>query len=88
MNGFSASSSTKLCMRWLIPMPVRPAMHTGIQPPLGVTEIAQPCSSAAWIDVVPARKVASKSAEARGDPGSEFVRTFDHWLSRPVNGLV
>src|SRR5512139_4141223 len=34
-------------------MPVRPAMHTGTQPPLGVTEIAQPLSSAAWIEVVP-----------------------------------
>ena len=54
LYGFSASSSTKLCMRWLIPMPVRPAMTAGIQPPLGVTETTQPSSSAAWMDVVPA----------------------------------
>jgi len=47
LNGFSASSSTKLCIRWLIPMPLLPAMHAGNHPPLGVTEIAQPFSSAA-----------------------------------------
>jgi hypothetical protein len=43
-------------MRWLMPMPVLPAIQAGSQPPLGVTEIAQPFSSAAWIEVVPARK--------------------------------
>ena len=52
-------SSTKLCMRWLMPMPVRPAMTAGIQPPLGVTDTTQPSSSAASIEVVPARKPSS-----------------------------
>jgi len=35
-----------------MPIPVRPAMQTGNQPPLGVTETTQPFSSAAWIEVV------------------------------------
>ena len=41
-------------MRWLMPMPVRPAIAAGIHPPLGVTETTHPCSSAAWTEVVPA----------------------------------
>ena len=47
-------------MRWLMPMPVFPAMQTGFQPPDGVTETTQPSSSAASIEVVPARKPSSK----------------------------
>jgi hypothetical protein len=54
LNGFSAGSNTNDCARWLRPMPVRPAITAGIQPPLGVTEMTQPSASAAWIDVVPA----------------------------------
>ena len=54
LYGFSAGSITKLCMRWLSPTPVRPAMTAGIHPPLGVTDTTQPFSSAAWMDVVPA----------------------------------
>ena len=46
LNGFSASSSTKLWARWLIPMPVRPAITAGIQPPLGVMDTTHPASSA------------------------------------------
>ena len=41
------------CMRWLRPMPVRPAMTAGIQAPLGVIETTQPSASAAITDVVP-----------------------------------
>ena len=37
-------------------------MTAGVQPPLGVTETAQPLSSAAWMLVVPNRKVRSNSA--------------------------
>src|SRR6185295_9834635 len=53
LNGFSAGSSTKLCIRWLRPIPVLPAITAGVQPPLGVTDTTQPLSSAASIDVVP-----------------------------------
>ena len=49
-----ARRCTKLCMRWLRPMPVWPAMTAGIQPPLGVTETTQPSASAASTEVVPA----------------------------------
>jgi hypothetical protein len=60
LNGDMASSSTNACMRWLMPMPVVPAIVAGIQPPLGVTETTQPSSSAASIDVVPAVNASSK----------------------------
>ena len=59
LNGFIFGVSTKLCIRWLSPTPVEPAINAGIQPPLGVTETTQPSASAAWIEVVPARKLAS-----------------------------
>jgi hypothetical protein len=44
---------TKLCALWLSPIPVRPAITAGIQPPLGVTDTTHPFSSAASIEVVP-----------------------------------
>ena len=47
LYGFSDGSRTKLCMRWLIPMPVLPAMQAGSQPPLGVMDTSQPSASAA-----------------------------------------
>ena len=47
LYGLMRLSSTKLCMRWLRPTPLRPAIKAGIQPPLGVTEITQPSASAA-----------------------------------------
>ena len=53
LNGPSAGSVTKLCIRWLRPTPVCPAMTAGTQPPLGVTETTQPSASAASIEVVP-----------------------------------
>jgi len=59
LNGLSASSSTNACIRWLMPIPVRPAMHAGTHAPLGVTETTHPFSSAASIDVVPARNASS-----------------------------
>jgi hypothetical protein len=49
-------------MRWLSPMPVRPAIVAGTQPPLGVTDTSQPFASAAITVVVPLLKPASKSA--------------------------
>ena len=54
LNGFSRSSSTKLCIRWLMPTPVRPAMVTGSHPPLGVMDTTHPSASAACTEVVPA----------------------------------
>ncbi|MNI63200.1 hypothetical protein D3C85_997440 [compost metagenome] len=59
LKGFSVESSTKLCIRWLMPMPVLPAMQAGNQPPLGVTETTQPSLSAASIEVVPLHKRSS-----------------------------
>src|SRR6266545_3476398 len=46
-------------MRWLMPMPVFPAMTAGTQPPEGVTETTQPSASAASTEVVPAWKASS-----------------------------
>src|SRR5262249_58551031 len=66
LNGFSFGSSTKLCMRWLRPTPVRPAITAGVQPPLGVTDTAHPLASTASTLVVPRRKVRSYSAIAVG----------------------
>ena len=54
LYGFSVESVTKLCMRWLSPTPVSPAITAGIHPPLGVIETTHPSASAAWIEVVPA----------------------------------
>ena len=53
LYGPSSARVTKLCARWLSPIPVRPAITAGTHPPLGVTETTQPASSAAWIEVVP-----------------------------------
>ena len=53
LNGFSAGSVTKLCMRWLRPTPVLPAITAGTHPPLGVTETTHPSASAASTVVVP-----------------------------------
>ena len=47
-------------------MPVWPAITAGTQPPEGVTETAQPSSSAASTLVVPRRNVRSNSASAVG----------------------
>ena len=55
LNGLIASSITNACMRCDMPKPVLPAMNAGTQPPLGVIDTTQPCSSAAWTEVVPAR---------------------------------
>src|SRR5438045_2235369 len=57
LNGFSTSSSTKLCMRCERPIPVLPATTAGIQPPLGVTDTTQPSLSAVITEVVPAKKL-------------------------------
>ena len=54
LKGHLPRRVTKLCARWLSPIPVRPAITAGIHPPLGVTETTQPSSSAASIEVVPA----------------------------------
>src|SRR5690606_39479074 len=35
LNGLIRESSTKLCRRWLMQMPVFPAIHDGTHPPLG-----------------------------------------------------
>jgi len=59
LNGLMASSRTKACIRWLMPMPVVPAIAAGIQPPLGVIDTTHPSASAAWMDVVPARNASS-----------------------------
>src|SRR5687768_5499499 len=53
LNGLRVESNTKLCIRWLMPMPEFPAMHAGTQPPLGVMETTQPSLSAASTVVVP-----------------------------------
>src|SRR4029079_12471518 len=53
LKGFSEEVMTKLCMRWLIPTPVFPAIQAGNQPPLGVMDTTQPSLSAASTDVVP-----------------------------------
>ena len=66
LNGFSASSRTKLWARWLRPMPVFPATTAGIQAPLGVRETTQPASSAAWIEVVPCLMLTSSLASSSG----------------------
>src|SRR5215475_14380925 len=47
-------------------MPVWPAITAGVQPPLGVTDTAQPLSSAASTLVVPNRNVRSNSAMDTG----------------------
>ncbi len=59
LKGFLDSSRTKLWARWLRPTPVVPAMTQGTQAPLGVTETTQPSLSAAWMEVVPVRKLSS-----------------------------
>jgi hypothetical protein len=53
LNGPSAGSVTKLCSRWLIPTPVRPAITAGTHPPLGVMLTTHPSASAVCTDVVP-----------------------------------
>src|SRR4051812_30937979 len=78
LNGFSLASSTKLCMRWLKPTPVCPAITAGVQPPLGVTDTAQPFSSVASTLVVPSRKLRSYSASAVGL----------HSFALPVDGIL
>ena len=73
-------------MRWLRPMPVRPAITAGTHPPDGVTETTQPSSSAASMDVVSAVK-ASMYCCSSGDfgLGPPSVR---HFSRSAVNGLV
>ena len=53
LYGPSTSWTTNDWARWLMPMPVLPAMTAGIHPPDGVMDTTHPSSSAAWIDVVP-----------------------------------
>src|SRR5690606_36622624 len=53
LNGLIRESSTKLCRRWLMPMPVFPAIHAGTHPPLGVMDTTHPSASAASTLVVP-----------------------------------
>src|ERR1041385_3524607 len=62
LYGPSAGSVTKLCIRWLRPTPVRPAMAPWPQPPLGVTDTTQPSESAASIEVVPRLNCSRKSS--------------------------
>ena len=73
-------------MRWLRPMPVWPAITAGTQPPLGVTETAQPFSSAASTLVVPRRKVRSNSGE-RASGVAAGIRLC-HCSRIAVKGLV
>src|SRR5829696_6833930 len=54
LYGPSFGSVTKLCARWLSPIPVRPAITAGTHPPLGVIDTTHPSASADSIDVVPA----------------------------------
>ncbi len=54
LKGPSCASVTKLCIRWLSPTPVRPAMTAGTHPPLGVMDTTHPSASAASMLVVPA----------------------------------
>jgi hypothetical protein len=90
LYGFSEASSTKLCMRCDRPMPVSPAMKAGTQPPLGVAETTQPSASAARIEVVPARKAASRSAAAAAEasPCTASSPGVPHFSSRSRNGFV
>ena len=44
--------TTKLCMRWLMPTPVSPAMTAGIQPPDGVIDTIQVYDYDAWTNGV------------------------------------
>src|SRR5687767_9745850 len=55
LNGFSASSTTKLCMRCERPTPVLPAITAGTHPPEGVIDTTQPSLSAVLTEVVPAK---------------------------------
>src|SRR5688572_25022758 len=68
LNGFSASSTTKLCMRCERPTPVLPAITAGTHPPEGVIDTTQPSLSAALTDVVPAKKGSDSLSVGRG-PG-------------------
>ena len=92
LKGLSVSSSTKLCMRWLKPMPVSPATKAGIQPPEGVTDTTQPSASAAWMAVVPAIKLSSMlSVPACWKPSSPSPSagggTGCHWLRSASKGF-
>ena len=60
LYGPSFGSNTKLCILWLNPIPVFPAITAGIHPPLGVIDTIQPEESAAWTVVVPAINDSSK----------------------------
>ena len=42
LKGLIVESSTKLCMGWLMPTPVWPAIQAGNQPPDGVMDTTQP----------------------------------------------
>ena len=61
LYGPSLGSNTKLCILWLKPIPVFPAITAGIHPPLGVIETIHPDVSAACTVVVPAMNDSSKS---------------------------
>src|SRR5882724_7818981 len=67
-------------MRWLSPMPVWPAITAGVQPPLGVTDTAQPFSSAVSTLVVPRRNVRSNSASAIGGCAGIFECQASRYL--------
>src|SRR5882757_69445 len=92
LNGFSLGSNTKLCMRWLNPTPVWPAITAGVQPPLGVTDTAQPFSSVVSTLVVPSRKLRSYSARAVGlhsfDLPPSAAILLCHFCNTLTNGLV
>ena len=80
-------------MRWLRPMPVRPAITAGFQAPLGVIETTQPSASAATTDVVPAWKASSYVIPSPGAVVRRAARcaspgTVRHASSRALNGFV
>src|SRR2546429_1318994 len=78
LNGLSRLSTTNCWARWLTPIPVRPAITAGIQPPDGVTETTHPDVSAASIEVVPRRNASSNDASASSVPASEEAQaSFD-----------
>ena len=92
LKGLSARIHHEVCMRWLMPIPVFPAMQAGTQPPDGVTETTQPSSSAASIDVVPReeavrnvgsdRRIGLRARRLRGG------HAVGHFWSRSAYGLV
>ena len=77
-------------MRWLMPMPVLPAITAGTQPPQGVTDTTQPSSSAASIEVVPVGNVLAGRCGRHGRCFGLEARRVGRASasSRSLNGFV